>query len=1315
MRFRDLKRIELEPAQQEEISKRAFQDIPQYQASIQPMQFRNTFLQDVNDHIQTSWLGQLASYIDEDRSYQNEPIENFDPIEELPQKYRPYLKSFRGVRNRNHMKAIMNRIDRNLNIKARIDYADRLTPGFVAALADPITYVPIPFAKGIGFFKGFAKGGAIGGGLIGATEIPRQALDPTADLGESVANVSFATVVSGLFGGVYGRMTVNLGEKATRTVYKGKSPDSIPDQYNARMEEAEGGINPDNIEVTFNFKQDAPGVVIINKNKPSPTTGTNKAGVRHVGTFDQQTVERAVSDTGMKIAVDTAPNNFNVKPQQKVAQFNRKANTVDVNFVNAKGQFSTGKHLVYLNKLGIRVGPNFFKSSEDWIRYNIKKAIYEELPAFSRKPKETQLDHQRRINKAVIKDVSIESSIDATTDTNTFLEMIPNWTNASQVINNTTEKKVSNPALRKKLILKMIELTGDYATVNKTNDVYKTVPESVVTAVGTRHNAQITIALRNIEKNFLKLHGTDPNVGPIREVVARTSIATQAMADKVQNMFSRQARGVPQTLDFKEYSLMLGRYIIDPESIRNVVPNNIYLNIEESAKLFKKVTKFYDDQLAQQGMYANQQNYLQLIRKKEFAIKRIDELLTPETKKNVGAKDYQRLINIKQNLEAQTNNIKRIQEVFPSDRPYWKDEDYFHRIWKREAILENADQFKGILRNYISKQLPNNFSKAEYIKNRNTFAKTPEEKIPKGATIDEILDAEVEYHFNDIIENQARYADGEGIAGYGTDVNGKYRIGATPLLDRKLKIPNKDVIDFIETDAAYVLRSYSQRVAPAVELANKFGDVHLNDFITNTEIDLIINGTKATTRNSILNNFIDEKDKVLGTLYSSDPTSINMRVAQALRNWASLAYMGRVVLSAIPELARPIMTNGIGSVMKGNVTPYLNGMESFKKSNLKDLRWLAPTIEMTLNSFNRRFMYDGGITHSRKNTMGWFDKYVGQWLERPQNAFYMLNGLTPWTHMIKEFHGLVAMHRILEDSFKWANGTLSASSKRRLASFGIDEKTAITISKMPIERNGDQFLANATMWDSRKGGTIARRKLATAIYADTQRTIITPSVADRPNMMAGVIRINSEGIKELVDNPLMRGLGFTVDDYGAKFNNAYMALLFQFYSYGVSSVKRLGTNVIQNRDGASAAVSGVLGMVALGFLADSLKSGNYYKDKEFGEKVVRAVELSGITTLAGDMNFMMETISGGFFDEPMGVRPMLDLDGRFGTPDETDAWGEVTGAAPGMLFDIHKAFTDPDLSERERSGIFRRSIPGNSLWFWDETFRNTFNSIYGVD
>ena len=50
--------------------------------------------------------------------------------------------------------------------------------------------------------------------------------------------------------------------------------------------------------------------------------------------------------------------------------------------------------------------------------------------------------------------------------------------------------------------------------------------------------------------------------------------------------------------------------------------------------------------------------------------------------------------------------------------------------------------------------------------------------------------------------------------------------------------------------------------------------------------------------------------------------------------------------------------------------------------------------------------------------------------------------------------------------------------RRRLASFGIDEKTALTIAKMPIQKNGDQILANAQEWTRFKGGIEAKKSIS---------------------------------------------------------------------------------------------------------------------------------------------------------------------------------------------------------------------------------------------
>ena len=113
-----------------------------------------------------------------------------------------------------------------------------------------------------------------------------------------------------------------------------------------------------------------------------------------------------------------------------------------------------------------------------------------------------------------------------------------------------------------------------------------------------------------------------------------------------------------------------------------------------------------------------------------------------------------------------------------------------------------------------------------------------------------------------------RHQDPDGVSGYGRDIDGQYKIGAKQLLTRELDIENKEVLDFIETNASVVLRQYVDRMAPAVELARRFGDTHMIQYLDNLELDLIRDGVEATRRAKIINGFRDVKDNLMGVLFS---------------------------------------------------------------------------------------------------------------------------------------------------------------------------------------------------------------------------------------------------------------------------------------------------------------------------------------------------------------------------------------------------------------------------------------------------------------
>jgi hypothetical protein len=92
----------------------------------------------------------------------------------------------------------------------------------------------------------------------------------------------------------------------------------------------------------------------------------------------------------------------------------------------------------------------------------------------------------------------------------------------------------------------------------------------------------------------------------------------------------------------------------------------------------------------------------------------------------------------------------------------------------------------------------------------------------------------------------------------------------------------------------------------------------------------------------------------------------------------------------------------------------------------------------------------------------------------------------------------------------------------------------------------------------------------------------------------------------------------------------------------------------------------------------------------------RAIDRSGLLNVHGDLNFMLETITGGAFDTPLGARPFLGLKPKYGEPDELDALGTVLGAGPEMVAQVISAFSD-EMSNDERRKMLRRLVPLNNM------------------
>ena len=1233
-----------------------------YIRAIAPKEYRQrpSYLSDIKDNFMLSWIGQIADRYKYDNGWDHAPIDpTYNPFDNNFDEFIPYADKFTEVYNKEHDMALRAQIKRNETRRQRLADGDRITPAFAAGLLDPLVWVPIPLATGVGFVKGATRAGLATGALVGATEPIRLSLDPTATIDESATVVGMGLITGGLIGGMVGKLSGPVARKALNN----KTPKQNIDAYNRAFHKQKGLVDFESINWSLkniDYRKNAPAIVIREINTVNPK-------VKNSQIIQQQTIEQT-----------DVPDGYQAKTRRKLAKYNPKTDELEVDIVRAKKQYMDGRWLQPPIRGAKPLNPNLIPNSDEYVKFIIRKEIMKAKVLPKKRKDESIATYENRINEEVIKDIAQESDVSFETKTNRFFQAVEGITNVGSLLIFTRRNIGSINKEITSIVQRAALAFDDFGTVTKAVDQGIASNPSIIMKLSTTHNAKLIATLKSIDADFNKIVGIDENSGIIRQKIARGSLALDSLVSKATQQLE-DASTIGQDsikISKKQYTEDLGRYLINPDLVDNIQITSVRNTVKNSLKTLRNYFKYYNKEIERLDMYQGQGSLNNFSLAKAGNAELARKLLEQHKKKPfLRLESKKRLQQIAQKLE---NEAKRRQNIEDLPKKSIDDPNYLPRIWRRDAILENVDAFKGVLRKYIQSQPRSNALTTRELNNR----------------VDEI--------YNNIMDIEVDAQDIEGVAGYAKDADGRYKVGTRNLLQREFDIPNELVEDFIETDVDFILRGYSRRMGAAVEITREFGDTHMVNFLDNLEIKLLEKNIDSTKRNQIINNLRDEKDKILGILNTQNPAGFSQRTTKLLRNWASLAYMGRVIFSALPDLARPILVNGFSNTYKYAIRPWLQSLDLYRRQ-VRELDYLSPIVEMTLDTAPRRIFGDVGESLGGR-LGGKFDKYVNQPFERAQAPFYVINGLAPWTHHMKRMQGLVAMHRFLEDSIKWNKGQLDNFGQERLLSYGIDKRTADVIANMPIQKRDSALVANAMEWDGLRGGADARRKLGYAIWSDTQRTIVTPTSTDQYNMMTGVIRLNNEELAQWFDNPVFRTMGFQKTELGGKFSNAWLGLPFQFFSWGIAANRKVLISLAQNREVNR--VGGITALISMGMLGDYFKNPRYYAQKETEEKILRGVELSGVLALFGDMNFMMETISEGTTGHMVGARAALGLEGRFGRANEMDAVGEVIGAGPGLFADLIYAFGSGNLTYNERVDMIQRMVPLNSLWLWDQTYRD---------
>ena len=1323
------------------------------------------------DTISAAWqLEPIGQYALDDNSFLDEeynPPENIEArIEEAGMG--EYANAFYDIRNEKHFTYVKEKINYNNNLRAIRDDGG-IMPEIIAALGDPLTYVPIPFVKGISFLPRFAKGAGLSMGVTAAAEPIRHGYDPTATAFESVMYVGGAGILGGSMIGAFGRRGIKGIDdfNSTKKTEGQKAEDVMKAFHDTETNSMPSTIYDETSDVTYNIGPKSEWKISVD----NAETSVNEL-------FDK---------------VSSRPIIF-----KKAGEIHKgetlKKDTIILDEFTLRQKFKDGTYVNPVSQGAAKLNTKF-NSYEDYLRFRIKK---QKMIDDGNAPKgKDAADTENLINQEIIDDIKAErlgretAGMGGPEDRSWFAENLDRWlTTTGSLMNN----KIKNPIIRNAVADLTQMMVGDGALVSRAAKAGMSVSQSALIKATANHfktvggfNTRLQAAFQAYRKNLSQTNeqivGYSPGAIGIK--------AGDLLDSGIRKMGGR--KGIPEEVKWKQFNEMITKAIRDPDGYGA----QAHPEIQKVAKEIRGVYDLIGKEAEELGMFQSQKSVeklrLKYVERVDIAKKALAEAKSPEHKTLIKTRlDY---------AEKKVGNLAKLLDDINDGLENTFDplvDNYVNRVYDVDAILYDVanDGFKaapgvkpidlpnvvdGITAGMvigIAKKGKNARGFSEYGRIKeiddegNIIAtidgvdrpiakkdfKLMDKKlsdvhtsdlkylsIPKEGTFRRLL-------FDHFKKDPQRFVyknkNGESVTvtspsdvynvnmradqtikkltrdGNNLDMDGDldttFEGGAfmnneSAFQSRKLNISDKLLEPYLVNDINYLVRMYSERMHKRIEMTRKFGEANAETKLWDTEMDLLRNTgvDELDEVKRIITDLGDNRDKVYNIFNTADPSSfMKSRLPAALRNWASTAMMGKVLFASIVDFARIPMVHGFANTFR-----YLNSKQIFAadrtefNDQLSQNAWLGDVYDVVMNQANMRHI--GG----NENKIGrgdsafgrFFDKAVGNPLEAVQSPFYHANLLSAWTHKMKAMTQHISTHRFLEDSKKVLDGTATEKDIMRLASYGISKQDARGIGKLPTYKTTNGMLyTKQSEWLATNKGEAYGDMMRFASFQDVQNTIITPGLADKPNMMFGVIRVRNEKLADMFDNDVMRFLGgFEKTEFGGKFNNGFLALPFQFYAWSFAANRKLMLSGLSGREMNIA--MGAVTMIGFAAMGDYLKNPQYYQHKTSQEKIYRAIEMSGVLGLIADSNFALEVVSEGLFETPLGIRPSIGTPGRFGEANAADATGEFIGAGPGMVADLIHAF-GTDQSYDERAQTIRRLVPFNNLIWFNSLFKKIYNT-----
>lgn len=422
-----------------------------------------------------------------------------------------------------------------------------------------------------------------------------------------------------------------------------------------------------------------------------------------------------------------------------------------------------------------------------------------------------------------------------------------------------------------------------------------------------------------------------------------------------------------------------------------------------------------------------------------------------------------------------------------------------------------------------------------------------------------------------------------------------------PFKARKLIIDQLQASPWHITDIQKIAEAHNRAMVPAIQLqrfAKSHGYKDIDDFLLGTGDQLRrefdrqsagLTGKEAQKlRARYLSNIEDMKAAVqqLQGVYGQGFNVLNSSGAEFfnnLRNWNFTRMLGHMTISSLPDLGVIVMRNGLMTTLAHGIGQSFSTVKQISKT---DLRAIGYAIETELGMQSKTYIEHNGLsTNPSPFTKG---------LNSLTKTFGNLSLMNPWTDMIQNMSGHIAINRILTTIHKVVEGKAVSKKDRTLvARLGIAPEHFQDIAKFTKDNvyHGTRY-ANWTTWDIKTAPEAnALKSFQAAVGKSIDEISLSPNLGDKP------LSLQQKGAFGHVTS-----------------------LMFQFKSFMFAATNRIFYSGLQNYNDMNLYLGAVsmMGLGMLGYVSSSYLRGTEEVDLSAKNLLREGLDRSGILAVFGE-------------------------------------------------------------------------------------------------